>query len=111
MLLPKIENSGKIMSLKEGCKIWVVQEYQDETNMLAIPAKPQSGIFLKVDEWGGAMVFVDNDLLHVCLDEMFLDENSAWKKWHDRMNYKINVLQQQTQEVMAVKKQYAHTKS
>ena len=81
------------MELKEGDKIWVVQEWENETNLLAIPMKPQSGTFLKIDMLVGVMVFVDNDLLYVSKEEVFLDENSAWKKWHERMNAKIAQLQ------------------
>lgn len=81
------------MEIEERSKIWIVQEYKDETNMLAIPEKPQSGIFLKIDNLVGAMVFVGNDLLYVSREEVFLDENSAWKKWRERMNAKIAQLQ------------------
>ena len=95
---------------KEGSKVWIVQECEDETNMLAIPQKPQMGIFLKNEE-SHAVVFVDNDLLYIAFEEVFLYEIDAWRKWHRRMSYKIGLLEQQIQEIMETKEQYAHPKN
>lgn len=81
--------------IEVGSKVWVVLLYSDEENMIAIPQKPKKGVYLG-NNYGGASVFVDNDILHLNFDDIFLFESLAFGRWRDIIDAKIAKLQSLT---------------
>lgn len=75
-----------------GDKVWVVLTCEDDCDMVALPREPQEGTiqFVEQDE---CLVWVDNDMLHVEMKNIFTQSGFAWLDWKRKMREKIDRLQ------------------